>query len=1020
MNEYDNILNRIVDEFYDTGKVVLNELDLTDELLSYSSEQQTQLKRELSQNLITAKRTFQSASYKSSKENYENFLNNVENLIDKTEYENEINIANERLVFIGNLLKHKETELENTEFEKSIDNLEDLEIGTKTSKTLYDVNTDKIIEIFQSNECLYNELINNNSKIREFIIKHFKGEYCSKTDNICLKNNNKFINHINKIELNEKDKKSIIINLTRGGTMYVRKIQGLCEVDPMGIINSNITTTHSKESGVEKSLPENSITKEVKVKLNKSYSIIQNIISEIEKNEVIKQIPSFKNVYSDLMRTITIYTKGAGENKSLTTKVQKDIEGSLNMVIYDLYQLYLLVQSFEVYGDKEKKEILKIINNISKQINDKEKLSENFFEIRKIRNQKYEKSFACDGYFEQTKGGNSPKIIDVNNNNQYLMELITGATETTFNAKNIATEIYNLIDVEKIEKSLEKHDIKSNTDITLENGTVIPEESKIEVKLTGRYSDYHLSEFFGVYKNKPLDEYTDRYNQVITELKEMLKGNDKGIIQKIKDTTAGIFYENYMYTPIGNVKIEWSDMGQRSTEKRLSLRVTVEKESKISQWTKQNGNCNCEPFLKGVACSQNESTDRLDNIIENFFDTGKVVLNERTNKSIDDKDDYEVLRNFWLKYKQLPRHNRLRYIFKDIKVKDLNTEYPKNITLSTWIQYIGKENFNNFYKKLLNEFNLYEENEDQKRGGKNYVVTDSDGNKVLLRSVGEYIAFNTFKHYGLDKELEIDSNMFRNDCGDIHKEIDFILPNKKIAIEVAGMSGNDYYNKLESAKRCIEEKGWVYEYIRTKGKPTKYIHDEIVRILNINNSNYDFNEIIKHESLNKEKIKQLLNKELKEIGNKNGERVRQLRINKYIKILYGDEMVVEKLKTLHREKIKDFLNGDMNEKQKNFYLLPYLEIISEKHKCEICGKYKSEPRAKLCNTCSRINRRKTERPSCEELLKPNINKSQIGRDYGVSDTAVRKWIGQCKKEINNDDELDQIIENFFDTGKFVI
>ena len=74
-----------------------------------------------------------------------------------------------------------------------------------------------------------------------------------------------------------------------------------------------------------------------------------------------------------------------------------------------------------------------------------------------------------------------------------------------------------------------------------------------------------------------------------------------------------------MYTPIGNVKIEWSDMGQRPTEKRLSLRVTVENESKISQWTKQNGNCNCEPFLKGVACSQNESTDRLDEIIENFL-----------------------------------------------------------------------------------------------------------------------------------------------------------------------------------------------------------------------------------------------------------------------------------------------------------------------------------------------------------------------------------------------------------------
>jgi hypothetical protein len=626
MNEYDDILNRIVEEFYNTGKVVLNELDLPDELQLHSSEEQKKLNKELVQNLIDAKRTDRLGSWESSKGNYENFLNNVENLIDKTEYENEINNANDRLKFIGNLLKHKETKLEDTEFEKSIDNLEDLEIGTKTSKTLYNVNTDKIIEIFQSNECLYNELINNNSKIREFIIKHFDGEYCSKTDNKCLKNNNKFINHINKIELNEKDKKSIIINLTQGGTIYGRDIKGLCEVDPMEIINSNITTTHSKESEVEKSLPENSITKEVKDKLNKSYTIIQNIISEIEKNEVVKQIPYFKNVYSDLMSTIIIYTKGAGENKSLTTKVQKDIEGSLNMIIYDLYQLYLLVQSFEVYGDKEKKKIKDIIENISNQINDKEKLAENFFEIRKIRNQKYEKSFACDGYFEQTNGGNSPKIIDVNNNNQYLTELITGATETTFNAKNIASTIYNLINPQKITEKLEKHDIKSNQVIILENGTTIPSESKIEVKLTGRYSDYHLSEFFGVYKNKPLDEYTDRYNQVITELKVMLEKDDKGIIQKIRDTTAGIFYENYMYTPIGNVKIEWSDMGQRATEKRLSLRVTVEDESLLSQWTQQNGNCNCEPFLRGVQCSQNESTDRLDNIIENFFDTGKFVF----------------------------------------------------------------------------------------------------------------------------------------------------------------------------------------------------------------------------------------------------------------------------------------------------------------------------------------------------------------------------------------------------------
>jgi hypothetical protein len=623
MEDFDKYLDRLVENFFDTGKVVLNELDLPDELQSHSSEEQKKLNKGLSQNLINAKRTFQSASYKSSKREYENFLNNVENLIDKTAYKNEINIANERLVFIGNLLNHKETESQKTEFEKSIDNLKDLEIGVKTSETLYSVGKDKIIGIFQDNKCLYKELINNNSEIREFIIKHFDGEYCSKTDNKCLKNNNKFLNHISTIDLDEKDKKSIMINLTQGVTNFGGDIQG-CEVDPMEIINSKITTTHSKKSEVEKSLPINSITKEVKNKLNKSYSIIQNIISEIEKNKVIQQIPSFKNVYTNLMKSITTYTKGAGDETISTTKVQKDVEGSLSMVIYDLYQLYLLVESFDVYGEKEKKKIKEIIDNISKQINNKEKLSENFFNIREIRNQKYEESFECNDkkYFEKTKGGNSPKIINVTNNNQYLERLIiNGGTP-----ENIATEIYEQIDPESIVKKLEKHDIKSNEVVRLENGTTISAESKIEVKLTSRYNSYHLSEFFGIYKNKPLDEYSDTYNQVITELKVMLEKDDKGIIEKIRDTTAGIFYENYMYTPIENVKIEWSDMGQRATEKRLSLRVSVEDESLLSQWGKNNDNCNCEPFLKGVKCPQNESTDRIDNIVENFFDTGNFDI----------------------------------------------------------------------------------------------------------------------------------------------------------------------------------------------------------------------------------------------------------------------------------------------------------------------------------------------------------------------------------------------------------
>ena len=87
------------------------------------------------------------------------------------------------------------------------------------------------------------------------------------------------------------------------------------------------------------------------------------------------------------------------------------------------------------------------------------------------------------------------------------------------------------------------------------------------------------------------------------------------------------------------------------------------------------------------------------------------------------------------------------------------------------------------------------------------------------------------------------------------------------------------------------------------------------------------------------------------------------------------------------------MNDDLSDKESDFLILPYLEIISQKYSCEKCGKYKSEPRAKLCDKCSRYESRK-HGPSCDELLKPNINKSKMGREWNVSDTTIRKWIKQ--------------------------
>ena len=65
----------------------------------------------------------------------------------------------------------------------------------------------------------------------------------------------------------------------------------------------------------------------------------------------------------------------------------------------------------------------------------------------------------------------------------------------------------------------------------------------------------------------------------------------------------------------------------------------------------------------------------------------------------------------------------------------------------------------------------------------------------------------------------------------------------------------------------------------------------------------------------------------------------------------------------------------------------------KKYYCK-CGNEKHKL-SKMCSKCSRIARRKVTRPDIE-TLKGDITKMNfvsIGKKYGVSDNAVRKW---CK------------------------
>ena len=63
------------------------------------------------------------------------------------------------------------------------------------------------------------------------------------------------------------------------------------------------------------------------------------------------------------------------------------------------------------------------------------------------------------------------------------------------------------------------------------------------------------------------------------------------------------------------------------------------------------------------------------------------------------------------------------------------------------------------------------------------------------------------------------------------------------------------------------------------------------------------------------------------------------------------------------------------------------------NKCSKCNK-KIDRNAKLCKNCSDIKQRIIKRPPYEKLIEEvkKTNYSVVGRKYGVSDNAIRKWV----------------------------
>tara|TARA_R110000803_G_scaffold116089_1_gene184704 strand:+ start:2 stop:1987 length:1986 start_codon:yes stop_codon:yes gene_type:complete len=661
MEDFDKYLDQLVENFYDTGKVVLNEMKNSPEMTKLRRDYDSLIKKiEYGESYYQVEVDSLYSQWSDltpyQKEDFENYNHDefdlklddldLSNVVSDDEIENDLN----SLIRIG------VGEYGKGEYQKSIDSYRKV-IDTYTNLP------DDIRSInFINDISTLNGWIKNTEKKLSNIEKNIKKNELFSNPNISpelyeaiqnIENSNpELFEKLKNAESDEAAGKIISHQLDSIGEEFKEKLKQKF-IDDGTYMYGKWVTDNEEEGGYI-----NYLTRVIgKVKGSKKTTITKGdvrnsvreffFLSEIRKL-IIKDMGIITlDQQNSKIGEILCYLTNSGLLKETDLPNIKDRKSNVKKQFMD-FKLFLKKDTYQhrlspdnpcKSGKKFKpNEVLKFLG-----LNTIAQLPIELVSVKKESEAyKYENTFAesCVGNVESflVSGlGDKSRLMKRYDYVKFLGELI----DKQLLLSNVSDEdkVDNI--VEKLVKEgfttdgIKKFDLITLTDVTVNdttnpNNTIVissdtaENSSKIEVKRVkyNKKGGFHLSEFFGLYKHTNKEqrneeiERVELYNKVIVSLVDYMNKNDIGvqIIEHINNTMTGIFFSDYIYLPQSSYVLSWSS-DSRGDEKRLTIRVNYIEGESVYKWVE--GNCNSQ---------QNESTDRIDNIVENFFDTGNFDI----------------------------------------------------------------------------------------------------------------------------------------------------------------------------------------------------------------------------------------------------------------------------------------------------------------------------------------------------------------------------------------------------------